>query len=166
MRILERLFGGQKARSVALLEGAIGRLRVGLFATLDKSHRAAYADERFRTFLCAAILNHVVVEPPGNNEAVKFAETHWALIEAEARKIGDDPEISRIASYLYAAQILHAAISTRDPFSERAQVLGERATDLGIYIPNTYDICGQGDGASCTIAIAEYANEVTDALRT
>ena len=66
--------------------------------------------------------------------------------------------------YLYAAQTLLLAIELRDPFSARAQELGERATELSILIPNTYDICGSGDARECVRAISEYASRFVAAL--
>jgi hypothetical protein len=72
-------------------------------------------------------------------------------------KLHLDPALSEALSYLYAAQTLYPAYATRDPFSERSQVLGKRATKLLIHIPNTYELCGSSDGNECIAAIASYA---------
>lgn len=72
-------------------------------------------------------------------------------------KLRLDPVLAEALSYLYAAPTLYLAYVTHNPFSERAQALGQRATQLSIHIPNTYELCGSGDANECIAAIASYA---------
>ena len=67
------------------------------------------------------------------------------------------PDVAEPLSYLYAAITLLLAIRTRNPFSELSSQLGARATELALYIPNTYDICGSGDAAECIQAINDFS---------
>jgi hypothetical protein len=69
------------------------------------------------------------------------------------------PDVGTPLSYLYVAIVLHAVIQTGNPMPEFSSRLVDRATELGIWIPNSYDICGSDDVVQCTEAIGALADE-------
>lgn len=99
---------------------------------------------------------------PISAEVSRFAGAHSALVSEEALKLTDKPKVVHALSYLYAAKTIHLAILSRNPLSDEAQRLGSRATELGIDIPNTYDICGSGDAVECIRTIGKFAIKYRD----
>jgi hypothetical protein len=79
------------------------------------------------------------------------------LVTKEAMKLHDNEVLAEACSYLYAAQTIYLAYLSHNPLSDRAIELGNRATELSMHIPNTYDLCGSNDINQCVIAIAKYA---------
>jgi hypothetical protein len=141
---------------IQLLEESMSRLRIGIFARLLRKYAPVRGEEEGK-FLSAALLNEALTEEPRNDQARKYLARNRSVVAQELMKLRDDAGLAEALSYLYAAQTLYLACATRSPLSERAQALGERATELGIYIPNTYDLCGSGDANACVLAIVEYA---------
>jgi hypothetical protein len=147
----------------SLLDESITQLRVGVFSRLLKKYTPIFGEAQGK-FLCAAILNEALLEDPGNNEAKKYLARNQDLVKSESLNLHTDTDLAEGLSYLYAAQTLYLAFATRNPFSERAAELGQRAADLSIYIPNTYDICGSGDANACILAISHYAISFVESM--
>jgi ABC-type sugar transport system ATPase subunit len=82
-----------------------------------------------------------------------------ALVSALASAQQQQVEIAKAFSYLYAAQTLYLVWLTKSPMSERALEMGRRATELSLYIPSTYDICGSADVVECIRAIMLFATD-------
>ena len=118
-----------------MLEESVEKLRVGIFARLYESYIPNLGEHQAK-FLAAAVLNEALLESPGNDEATHYYATHMTSILNNAMKLHLDPVLPEALSYLYAAQTLYLAYATRNPFSERTQALGKRATKLSIHIPN------------------------------
>jgi hypothetical protein len=152
---------GEKATPAALLVDAMTQLQVGILTNLIVEYRSLAAQANV-TLLAAAVLNEAVLESPINAEADQFSRAHSELVRKETLKLCQNPDIAEALSYLYVAKTLHLAFATRNPLSEEAERLGERATELGIYIPNTYDVCGSGDAIECIRAIGEFAKKYSD----
>lgn len=160
MSFLGKLFGGRTS-PVAVLVDSITQLQVGILTNLIVEYRSLVAQSDV-TLLAAAVLSEAVLEPPISMEAGDFSRAHSALVREETLKLGRNAGVADALSYLYAAKTLHLAIVTRNPLSEEAERLGGRATELGVYIPNTYDICGSGDATECIHAIGEFAKKYRD----
>lgn len=158
MGIFSKLLSRINNQTMELLEASISQLRVGIFATLSKTYIFDYGKQK-ADFLSVAILNHALLEEPGNVEAKHFLQDNATLIEEESHKVYENEIVAEAFSYLYSAQILLLAIYTRNPFTKRAQELSEQATHLSIYIPNTYDICGSNNAHECALGIMEYASK-------
>jgi hypothetical protein len=156
MGLLGRLLRKSQPPSGKLLEDSITRLRVGLFARLWKRYTPAYGGDQAK-FMSVAILNEALAEEPTSQEAGLFRSRNGDLISREAMTLTLDTQMAQGLSYLYAAQTLLLVFMTRNPFSEAAQLLCQRANDLKIYIPNTYDICGSGDAQDCILAISAFS---------
>jgi hypothetical protein len=153
---MDKLARTLKPSPIQALEESRSRLRMGIFVRLFGKYAPVRGEEDAR-FLSAALLNDALIEESRHEHAQKYLARNRSVLALEIKTLSDDPEIAEALSYLYAAETLHLAWATRNPFSERALALGERATELGIYIPNTYDLCGSGDANACVLAIAEYA---------
>lgn len=158
MEIISRIFDRFKDHTIELLEASIAQLRLGIFSRLSKKYFDDYGKQNGE-FLSAAILNKILLEEPGNDEGKQYRENNNVLIEEELRKIPDDTIIADALSYLYAAQTLYLVYLTKEPFSKRAQELGEQATRLSVYIPDTYDICGSDNVQKCVLEIMKYASK-------
>lgn len=158
MGLFNKLFGKAKLDFSKLLDSSIERLRLGIFAQLYSKFTKEIGENEAK-FLAAAVLNYVVTEEPNNNDAQRYFTEKESLITTEAKKLCEIKVLAEACSYLYAAQTIYLAILCHNPLSDRSVLLGNRATELSIHIPNTYDLCGSGDAKQCIIAIAEYATE-------
>ena len=154
MGLLSKLFR-RTASPVTVLVEAITHLQVGILTNLIVGYRSGVAPSDV-VALADSVLSEAILEPP---TYAKFAEAHAALVREETLKLNENPEVVDALSYLYAAKTLHLVFLTRNPLSEEAEKLGARATELGIYIPNTYNICGSGDAIQCIRTIAEFAKK-------
>ena len=150
------------AEALKLLDASIERLRAGIFGRLNQQYAARFGTES--QFLSAAILNEAVLEGPSNKKAEEFRAKNASLISDEAMKMHLNVDLAQGLSYLYAAQTLYLVWLTKSPFSARAQALGEKATELNIHIPSTFDICGSDDAMACIAAIYEYASDFVSSL--
>lgn len=160
MSFFRKLFS-RSARPVELqlLEESIQHLQLGMFAYLCKNrYDPLYGNEQ-ANFWAVAVMNTVMLEEAANEEGRRFYETNRHNLMQEALKLRDDPLLAECASCLYAALILGLAIMKANPLSERARELEARATDLGLYIPSTFDICGSGDARECIRRIADFARK-------
>jgi hypothetical protein len=161
MRFLSKIFGSSKNQLIELLEASITQLRVGIFSRLSKKYISAYGKQK-ADLLSAAILNEALLEEPSNTEGDAFRKNNVLLIEDELKKISTDTIVSQAFSYLYATQTLYLVFITKEPFPKRARELGEQATLLSIYIPNTFDICGSDNVQECVIEIMNYATKFVE----
>lgn len=148
--------GGAVAAAVGMLADAMTNLKVGVLTNLILNYRSREAPSEV-TLLAGAVMAEATLEPSALPEVGTFAQTHASLVREEALKLCENASVVDALSYFYAAETLRLAMVTRNPMSDEAMTLGERATELGIYIPNTYDICGSGDAGECVRAIAQFA---------
>lgn len=74
------------------------KLRLGISRLLYTKYRPHYGDQS--KFLCAGIVNWVLVEPPGNEAAQTFVETNRSLIERESMNLHLDPKLALALSSL------------------------------------------------------------------
>ncbi len=159
MGLFKNLFGSKKPNELEIIEKSIEFLRLGIFSYLYNNKYIAKYGEREATFWAAAVMNTLIMEDATNDDGKQFYCKYKDEILEEAQLVHKDLELSSAASYLYAAQTIYIAVITKDPFSKRAQEIGEQATHLGIYIPNTYDICGSNDMTQVVYRIAEFSKE-------
>jgi hypothetical protein len=137
------------------LTGTIGLLRLSIFARLMKRYEPRYGKQE-SAFLSAAILNSAVLEHPGTSEAEAYCQEHGSLIADEVEELHSDFVMAKMLSYLYTAQILFLG-ATEGPFAEEALALSTRASELGILVRSTHDICGSADVRQCIAEISKYA---------
>lgn len=158
MGILGRLLG-RKTDPLKTLEDAIERLQIGITMNLMEIYgtRAEPQASREAVLLANCVLSYATVMDPIGEKAQHYKKTHADLIRHEAAGLSRLPMVAEAFSYLYAAITILLAVRTRDPFSELSAKLGARATELSLYIPNTYDICGTEDVAECIKAITTYS---------
>ena len=162
MGFLNRIFRSSTTNRVKALDESISNLRLGIFGRLLRKYRKTHGETQ-GSLLCAAILNEALVEEPTNDDARRYLARHRDLIKVESLKLSHDADLAEAFSYLYAAQALYLSIATHSPFSERAQIL-QRACALSLSIPNTYEICGTGDGNDCIVAIFRCAAGFVESL--
>jgi hypothetical protein len=158
MGSINKLFGQPKPDYIEILDTSIEKLRLGVFAHLFSKYLKEL-DAAQAKFLAASVLNEIVVEKPSNLDAEHYYAANLNMIYQESLKLSQNEILSEALSYLYAAQILFLVHLTKQPISERSMLLTERATELSIYIPSTYDICGTDDAKQCTLYIAKFADE-------
>lgn len=162
MRFIDKFFKVKKTAELENIEKSIECLRLGIFAYLHKNKfTTIYGDEEAK-FWAAAVMNTLILAEATNNQGKEFYCNNKDKIFEEAQRVSEDDDLSLAVSYLYAAQTIYIAAVTKDPFSERAQEIGEQATRLGIYIPNTYDICGNDDMSTVVQSIANFAQTFLD----
>jgi hypothetical protein len=161
MGLLSKIFGSSKNQSIKLLEASIALLGLGIFSKLSKKYVPLHGKQKGE-FLSTAIINGALLETPGNKEAEIFLQNNSPLVTQETLQLKSDPDIASALSYLYAAQTLFLVFETKEILSARSLELGKKASDLSIYIPNTFDICGSDDAIQCIQAIWEYAKTFMD----
>ena len=159
MGLFKKIFGSEKPHELEIIEKSIEFLRLGIFAYLYNNKYIAKYGEKEATFWAAAVMNTLVMEDATNDEGKRFYSKYKDEILEEAQQVHKDHELSSAASYLYAAQTIYIAAVTKHPFSEKAKEIGTQATRLGIYIPNTYDICGSNDMTKVVYSIADFSKE-------
>lgn len=159
MGLFGNLFGGGQPDVQRILDEIIQCLRIGIFSYLFKNKYLPVFGEEEAKFWAVAVLNTIILEEPGNEQARIFYERNKEKILQDAFNISEDKELSIAVSYLYAAQTIYLAVVTKNPFSHKSQELGEQATRLGIYIPNTFDICGSNDPIECINSIGIFAKD-------
>jgi hypothetical protein len=131
-------------------------LRLGLFGHLQRKYRPEWGDAA--KLLSVAIVNSAILEEPGNDDGIRFRQTNRALIEREALALHADEKSAMTLRHLYAAELMNQVLVSGSPFSERSDRLTERATDLGIEIPNLNELCGSRNvhrGIEALAAVAE-----------
>jgi hypothetical protein len=176
MFILSRLLrrGAERPVRLQILEESIAHLRLTVFIYLyEKKYLPVFGKEE-AAFLAAAVVNTMLHEAPGNEQAKVYYERNKDKIFQEASKISKDKELSGIAggaSYLYAAEILYAtaminnpylASTTKELYSKVIHVLEEQATLLDIWIPDSYSICGSNDVREWICHIYCFAKDYLD----
>ncbi len=159
MGFLGRIFG-HRPEPVAMLEEAIERLQFGIITSLivDYGTRLKLSHPSEAALLANCVLSYATAMNPIGDLAKEYYKTHFDLVRKQALELAELTQINKSISYLYAAITLLLAIKTKNPFSELASQLCDRATELSLDIPNTFDICGSGDALECIKVIAAYAD--------
>jgi hypothetical protein len=111
------------------------KLRLGIFGLLVARFQPSWGDRS--KLLGAAILNWALVESPTNDEAELFFRENAEEIKQEAMNCGFDPTLSTALGFLYTLTLVR--LGRKAP--ERSTGLADRASELGIIIPDTSDIC-------------------------
>jgi hypothetical protein len=156
----------RKPDPVASLVDAIERLQIAIASNLitDYGTRLRLQTPGEAVLLADCVLSYATAMNPVGESAQQYGKTHANLVETEALRIATLAEVAEAFSYLYAAITLLLAIRSGNPFSDTSVELGTRATELSLYIPNTYDICGSDDAVCCIQAIAMFATNYQRAL--
>jgi len=158
------LFGNlfrPRPQPATILTEAIERLQMGLLTKLTVHYSGRFSPKE-ALVLANCVLTYAMLTEPLGADAQKYYKAHKKLVHDEAARLSDNLAVREAFSYLYAAITLHLVIQTRSPLSEPAVLLGNRATELSLYIPNTYDICGSGDALECVQAIGVFAQNYLD----
>ncbi len=136
------------------------KLRLAIIRLLDDKYRSSWGNQS--KFLSAAILNSVVLEPPSNEDARVFCETHRNFIEEEAGKLHLDVELSTAVALIYCLTLVR--LGPKDP--DRTFNLATRAAELNIVIPSTADVCAPGgrsvenDAIDFLVTVDQYASRL------
>lgn len=158
MGFLRKLFG-RRPDIATVLEDAIERLQIGIATDLiaDYTTRLKLQPPKDAVELASCVLTYATAMNPIGQSAQRYEETHVDLVRTEALRLVELPQVAEAFSYLYAAITILLAIRTGALVSKLSEQLGARATELALYIPNTYDICGSGDAVKCVQAITTFA---------
>jgi hypothetical protein len=160
MGLFNKIFASSNKQPVELLQASITLLRQRVFSELLKKYVSSHGKQHGE-FLSDAVLNEVLLEPPRDYEAEKFLRNNSTLIIYESLQLKSDPHIASMLSYLYAAETLLLNFQTKEILSTRFMGLGNKAAELSIRIPTTFDICGNDDAINCIQAIWKYAKKNT-----
>jgi len=157
MGLLSRILG-RKPGPVTTLEEAIERLQIGITTNLITHYSTQLKLKPTEAVLLAnCVLSYAIAMDPIGEPAQQYQKKHSEFVRKQALELAALADVAQPLSYLYAAITLLLAIRTRNPFSELSSQLGARATELSLYIPNTYDICGTGDAAGCIQEINDFS---------
>jgi hypothetical protein len=164
---LDKFHGAAEPPAISLLREAIEQLQVGIVTNLILEYLSR-VDRAEVTFLADAVLSYATQMPPLQEETIRFSEAHRDVIDQVLSELSGVEEVAIGLSHLYAAITLQLAVEAglryaagepREVLPELATKLCERASDLGIHIPNTYEICGSGDAGECIRALAKFADD-------
>ncbi|HVS83621.1 MAG TPA: hypothetical protein VHE60_17960 [Pyrinomonadaceae bacterium] len=144
----------EQSSPLGVLTEAISQLQAGILTTFMLRFQSRLEAP---ALLAASILSDLICEPPFSSDAARFQEANAGLVEEAVQEVAEQEDLADPLSYLYAAKTLQLVFITKSPLSDQAVRLGDRASELGIYIPNTYDLCGSGDAVECINAILEFA---------
>ena len=175
MGLLDKLLGGKKLRSAIAesLQNSSAGMRFFLVARLkDFYSQQGYGDEAI--MLSCAIVNYAVAEEDrvdreGSDEAKQYKAQKHELIRSEAAKICfQTPDAVQVLPYLYAAELLYlnifmfsAKLGDKKWAFDKAHELTERANELGVILPNQYEICGRHDAPySCAQVLEAFASNL------
>jgi hypothetical protein len=136
--------------------GIDAKLRIGIFRLLDGKYRPRFGNQS--KFFCAAIFNHALSEPPGNDEAKAFLKSNERLIEQEAGNLCLDQHMAAALSILYTFTLIR--IGPTDP--ERSMTIVERATKLNIAIRSTEELYPTTDAIQFLAFLDEFASRLLD----
>jgi hypothetical protein len=106
-------------RPVYLASDVDLKLRLGIFRLLNAKYRPSFGDQS--KFLCAGMLNCILLEPPGNEDASSFLEMNKDLIEREATTLSLDPKLSLAISLLYTLALIR--LGPKNPERSKASRL-------------------------------------------
>lgn len=155
MGILSRMSSSAKRREMQkLLEAGYVNLKLGILALLMDRYRP-YGDQAH--FLAVAVLHEALILEPANSDGETYRRKNAGLIRTEAMRLSSDQELVQAFAYMYAARTLYITFATGSPVSEQGVALANRATELSLHIPNTYELCGSSDCNACLHAIFEYS---------
>jgi hypothetical protein len=163
MSFLGNLFRPRPERATTLTE-PIELLQMAILTKLTVHYSSRFSPTEALVLANCVLTYAMLVEPQGA-DAQKYCESHEELVRDQAAQLSTNVEVAEAFSYLYAALTIHVAILTKNPFSEPAARLCDRATELSLYIPNTYDICGSDNASECVQAIQTFAQKCARAAR-
>ena len=143
--------------SLTLLETGYSNLKLGVFARLVKKFDPVHGAKR-ASLLAVAVIHEALVVEPANTDGEFFRANNSALISSEALRLSSDDQLAEAFSYLYAARSFQLIQATGSLISGQSAALLNQATELSLYVPNTYDLCGSDDFHACVRAICEYAS--------
>ena len=154
------------AETVTMLEEAIERLQIGIVMqlTLEYGSRIRLVPPAEAVTLANCVLSYATAMDPIGEHALHYEKQHTELIRTHAHNLAASDDVAKALSYLYAAITLLLVIRTPSPFSELSARLGARASELSLYIPSTYDLCGSGDAVACIHAIAAFSADYRQRL--
>jgi len=162
MGFFSNLFRPQQQLATTLVE-AIERLQMALLTKLTIHYSARFPPTEALS-LANCVLTYAMLVEPTSDDAKKYYQAHRQFVCDQAAQLSANADVAEAFSYLFAALTIHIAIQTRSPVSEPAAQLCTRATELSMYVPNTYDICGTGDAGECIAAISVFSqNYMRDA---
>jgi hypothetical protein len=144
---------------VYLADEVDSKLRVGIFRLLAEKYRPLWGDQN--KFLCAGILNWVLLESASNEDGKAFYELNKDLIAKEALTLHTDPEAAKALSILYMFTAIR--LGPNDP--ERLMKLANRASELHIWIPSQEEVCPTADVMAFLSALDRYASELLSPAR-
>jgi hypothetical protein len=130
------------------------KLRVGIFRLLGEKYRPSWGDQS--KFLCAGILNWILLESASNDDGKAFFEVNKHLIEQKAMTLHTDPELATALSILYTFTLIRLGPNA----PERSMSLANRASELNIWIRSQEEVCPTADVMVFLSTIDQYASEL------
>jgi hypothetical protein len=145
-------------RTLSSLANSAVQLRLAVFGLLVEKYVPVMGQVEGGE-LAVGVMNYALIEEP-TTQSRAYAQHHSERMEEEAGKLWADAKLAEALSYLYAALIMQACVQERAPTTQRGADLANRASELCLRIPNTYDICGTSNARESVGALAVYANDL------
>ena len=140
--------------SVHLADEVERKLRLGIFRLLGEKYRPSWGDQS--KFICAGMLNWILLELASNEDGKAFFEANKNVIEQEAMTLHMDSKLATALSILYTFTLIR--LGPKAP--ERSMRLADRASELNIHIRAQEEVCATADVMVFLSAIGEYASEL------
>jgi hypothetical protein len=161
----KKMFNGKEEVHLKVLEQGISLLRLSTFYTLQRKLAPEVGPDSANA-LAVAVVSVMILESTSDDRFSAFYRSKRDEIARQAQEAHKHEEISGpsgCASYLYAAEILHAGMvkGAQVPDATKqwksAKALQEQAENLGIYLPGREEICGSNDRGEFIDAIHSFA---------
>src|SRR5256885_1641779 len=128
MGFFRNLFRPQQQLATALVE-AIEHLQMAILAKLTADYSSRFPPTEALS-LADCVLTYTILTDPLGDDAKQYYQAHRQLVCDEAAQLSAKANVAEAFSYLLAALTIHIAIQTRNPLSEPAAQLCNRATEL------------------------------------
>ncbi len=158
-KIITKIFESRRRKVINVLYETISKLKIGIYSKTYNNYSKMYNDA-YAKLLSGAIICELLNEEHQIEDIQNFYLENCQLIRNEIIKLSEDKHFAKAFSYLYAAKIFYLVAVTGKIISDESNQLLERANELDIYIPNTYDICGEDNFFKSVYKISEFANSI------
>jgi hypothetical protein len=147
--------GHQPAADLGALPSEVAfLLQLGIFKKLNNRYVPYFGNDS--PLLSVAIVNFLLVEEPGNEDALRYKTANQVLIEQQAQLVSSDPDLSFALSVLCSFTLVQ--LGPKHP--DRSNAIESRASQAGIVLRTTNELYPTDDGLEFLKRVREYASDL------